>query len=228
MTYSWIMTAFAILAIAAVFYSAGNVYDSILAPYPFPGYLIIALIFQILVIIAGIIIRIKVRKNMEDDPKKRKLRFGYIGYTILLCGLIFFSFNRFGALLWSPVYIHRETFYMTLPFYLSLLLPMALLVHTIFYIFGFDKKHPQFGIIYAIIILVCNIILAGAVAIIGTHNTLFISVISPALAIERLATLPIDTILHHAVVLFYGIYELRYSIQKSKGKVKKIGKERMD
>ncbi len=199
------------------------VYDSIFAPYPFHGYTILGIIVHAL-IIAGSIIWLQRIKKQPDDEAKRRIDFGYVVYSIAIFVIIFITYNRLGALMWGVTYIHLDSLWLTFPFYLSLLLPLALMIHIILYFYGVFNANPVVAIVYDIIFLIVDVMLGTAVFWIGAVNTAFISAISPALALERLWTKPVDNIIHFFVLLFIGLYCLYLSIKlynkKKKGLIK--------
>ncbi len=213
--HSWILFAFSIVGIFTSIYTGIVIYGSMLAPYPFKFATIIFLIFHILML-AHSLHTLKIGKNMPGEAVYRKLKFSYILYTIMLSAILFFAYNCFGALLISPLYIQWSTFYLTIPFYLSLLLPMALVVQMMFYTFKTVDEHPNSGIALTAIVLIANLIIGVAVFYIGYHYPQFIAAISPAVAIERLLTKPINTIFIHFFVAVFGIYELIHAITYKK------------
>jgi len=204
--YSWILFAFSLIGIISTLYSGLVIYGSMVAPYPFKNALNIFLIFHIVMLGHSFQTR-KIGKKMTEGLERRKFKITYVLFTVMICGIVFFAYNRFGAFLLSPLYIQWSSFYLTFPFYLSLLLPIALLVQALFYTFKLVEKRPNLGIISTVTIFVLNIVLGFAVMYTGYHNPQFISAISPAVAIERLLTSPIDTVAHHSFVAIFSIYE---------------------
>lgn len=207
-TYSIILAVNSVLGIAASILTGTIIYGSFTAIYPFPGYTIICLILHILLLAFAIIARVVIAKRLEEDPEKRKTKFGYIIYTGVLWLTMLLSFDRLGALLLAPVYVHYRTLYLTWPFYASLLVPFALLFHMVILIFKMEEKHPKLPIIYISLVQLANIVFCGLVFLLGSKHTEFISAVSPALGLERLATKPIDMILQFGLVLILGLYIL--------------------
>ena len=199
------------------------VYDSIFSTYPFPGYVLLGIIVHTL-IIAGGITWLEINKKRPDDEAKRKIDFGYVVYSIAIFVIIFITYNRLGALMWGVTYIQTSSLWLTFPFYLSLLLPLALMIHILLYFYGVFNRNPVIAIVYDTIFLIVNAILGTAVFWIGAVNTAFISAISPALSLERLWTKPVDNIVHFVALLLIGLYCLYLSIKlynkKKKGLVK--------
>ncbi len=211
--YSILLAVFSLIGAAASVLTGTMIYHSFVSPYPFRGYTLIALVFHVCLLVLGIILHIR-SKKYPADVAKQKMSFKYVIYTAVIAILVFLSFNRLGALLWMPVYVHWRTLYMTFPFYLSLLLPIMLLINNVGFLFGLFDKVSSRRIWNICIILFLNVILGAATVMIGTANTSFISVISPALALERLATLPVDIILQFGLVLIFGVLFLVASLRK--------------
>lgn len=218
--YLIILGCFSLLGIIACIVSGIIVYGSLFAPYPFKGYLVICLVFHAFALFFSIGAYYNVLKVMKPDEEKRKMSVHYVLYTIVLCLFVSFAYYRFGAVLLAPVYIQWRTIYLTWPFYTALFIPMALLVHTVLYSFGVYKNHPIGGIIHAGVCLLSSIGFSLAIIFIGRENTQFVSAISPVLPLERLASLPIDTIVFVALTIGLSIYECvysyRYYIRKKK------------
>ena len=212
--YTVLLAVFAAMGFAGAIASGTVVYGSFLAPYPFPGYTLEGLIFQGALMVLGIILRIRCEK-LPEDSKRQKITFGYVVYTLVLAVLIFFTYNRLGALLWAPVYVHWPTLYMTFPFYVSLLLPAGVLANNLGFVFGQFEKMPKKRTSNLILLTVLTVVLGAAVFIIGWLNTQFISVISPALALERLATKPIDVIVQFGLLI---IFEVIFLVMSGKDK----------
>jgi len=213
--YSWILFAFSVIGIFSSVYTGLVIYGSMLAPYPFKFATNIFLIFHLLMLVHSFHTR-KIGKKMAGEAVYRKLKFSYILYTIMLSAIVFFAYSCFGALLISPLYIQWSTFYLTIPFYLSLLLPMAIVVQMMLYTFKTVDKHPNAGLALTIAVLIANLVIGFAVFYIGYHYPQFIAAISPAVAIERLLTKPINTVFIHLFVAIFGIYELIHAIKYKK------------
>jgi len=189
---------------------SGIIYESFVKPYPFFGYLFVMMISHTLILVAALITYFMVKEDMEEDKDIKKFKLKYILYSIVLPILTFMAMYRFGAVLWMPIYAQARTLYMTFVFYLWICLPMALLFHIVFYFLDIYKNMKQ-AVIYCGSILVVHLILGIIVIIIGSTNTQFISAISTALPLERLASSPIDTIIQMVLMLFLSAYYCLYS-----------------
>ena len=213
LTYLVILGVFSILGTVSCILSGAIVYSTILAPYPFKGYLVMCLVFHSLTLFFCIGGFYNAKKWMKPDPERRKMKVHYVIYTIVLSILICFAYYRFGAVLLSPLFIQWRTFYLTWPFYSAMILPIALLAHTVLYSFGVYTKWTKGGIIHAAILLVLSIGFSTVIILVGMNNTTFISSISPVLPLERLASMPIDTAVYVLLMVGFSTYELVYSIR---------------
>ena len=211
--YTIIGLSFSLIGFVSSILAGTLVYGSFTKSNPFPGYLIISIILFSLFLIAGTVFLIFFQKKIPGEEVKRKVKTSYVFFTIILSVTIFYAYNRFGALIWSPTYIDWPTFYMTWPFYLSLLLPICILVHTILYSYNFYKKHSgvAIGIISGITLLF--FVTIGYIVGLGMNNTTFISVISPAMGASRLLAKPIDIIANFVIFGIVDIYALIHSIK---------------
>ncbi|MCQ2513322.1 MAG: hypothetical protein MJ092_08080 [Lachnospiraceae bacterium] len=221
LTYTVILMAFSVVGFVGAILSGTMIYHSFVKPYPFPGYVILSLIVHFALFVFAFILRGTCKKNMEEDTAKRRIDVGYILYSAACAVVIFLALNRFGALIWAVVYAQASTLYLTFPFYISLLLPLALVVQITLYIFGAYDNHLTADIVYVVVFLIVNTILAAAVFYLGSQYTVFISAISPALALERLATMPLDVIVHFGLMYIIGFYCLYLAIKLKKKRTKK-------
>lgn len=213
--YTIIAISFSLIGFVTAIIAVIKVYGSFILPYPFFGYLVIMLIYHFAVVAYCLLINITNRKK-EADPEKRKLKFKYILYSILLPVLIYMAYNKLGAVLFMVTYVHARTFYMTFVLYLALLVPFAMLCHIIMYFMDVYKGKEFNGIIVSGLIFVLNIVLSIVVMITGTHNPQFISAVSPALPLERLMTFPLDTIVRFIFMFLLSGYYLFYAIRSYK------------
>lgn len=174
-------------------------YGSFVKPYPFGGFHILMTIFFVAVITLGILATFFVRKRIEGKEvitQKLTVKRGFL--TAGLSLMYYFALNRFGAFLYSPIYIQWRTFNQTFVFYLSLLIPLGVIIHAFLYVFKVydkSKKTSLVGMCISCLAVVLSITLNATTIALGTKNPTFISAISPAMPIERLMTLPIDIVL---------------------------------
>ena len=194
---------FAILA--AVINYNGN----FLASAPFPGFIILMMVAHLLVLGGSIFALLKPVKALPEDTEEFKVGAKHVFFTMGWFLFTALAFNRFGAFLTMPIYVELRNFYQTVFFYLFLLVPMAILVKKVFDVF--ELKLDRF--IYVIILFAINLVLFVVVAIIGLNDTTFVSSLSPAMPLERLAAKPVEIIIHFAsqfgILLAWLIREIK-------------------
>ena len=194
---------FAILA--AVINYNGN----FLASAPFPGFIIIMMVMHLLVLGGSIFALLKPVKALPEDTEEFKVGAKHVFFTMGWFLFTALAFNRFGAFLTMPIYVELRNFYQTVFFYLFLLVPMAILVKKVFDVF--ELKLNRF--IYVIVLFAINLVLFIVVAIIGLNDTTFVSSLSPAMPLERLAAKPVEIIIHFAsqfgILLAWLIREIK-------------------
>ena len=169
-------------------------YGTLLSKYPFPGFVIIAMVLHLLVLAASIFAMIKYVKPLPEDEEKFKVTAKHVFFTLGWFLFVALAFNRFGAFLTMPIYVELRNFYQTVFFYLFLLVPMAILVKKAFDVFELKLNRS----IYVIILFAVNLVLFLIVVIIGLNDTTFVSSLSPAMPLERLAAKPVEIIIHFA------------------------------
>ena len=184
-------------------------YGTLLSKYPFPGFVIVAMVLHLLVLAASIFIMIKFVKPLPEDEEKFKVTAKHVFFTLGWFLFVALAFNRFGAFLTMPIYVELRNFYQTIFFYLFLLVPMAILVKKAFDVF--ELKLNRF--IYVIVLFAVNLVLFLVVVIIGLNDTTFVSSLSPAMPLERLAAKPVEIIIHFAsqfgILLAWLIREIK-------------------
>ena len=138
---NYIFIAMALAGFGLVFTVLGAALNmhSLVKPYPFPGYLIIMLFINVLIIAGSAMVLFKIVLKMPDDTEKFVCSFKHILHTYGLFLFIALAFNRFGAFLFAPLYVQWSTLYKTFVYYLFLLIPMALLVIKVLKILEFRK-----------------------------------------------------------------------------------------
>lgn len=195
------------------------IYHNMFAPYPFFLYTIIMLIIHLVSLVLSIYYNVILRKKIEDDTEKRKFKIQYILTTILLVVLSVMALYRFGSFLWMPIFAQGRTLYLTIWFYIWVCLPMAVIVHIVLYFLDIYKNYKQ-AIIYTSIVLVLHFVLGIVVVSLMKGNPVFISAISPALPLERLATSPMDTYIEligiGVISAWYVFYSIRSRVRELK------------
>lgn len=192
------------------------VYGSFVKPYPFPGYLIIFLILHALVVCGGAFALVRLHKLPEDEERFKvdvKHVFKTIGWFLFIC----LAIERLGLFVASPVYIYWRNFYMTFPFYIFLLVPAFLGTVKVLDLLGYLGK-PNLKLILSIIGIACTVLLFVAIAIPGILNTAYVSSVSTAMPLERLASKPLEILIHLVSNLAVGIILLVQAIKANKQK----------
>ena len=194
---------FAILA--AVINYNGN----FLASAPFPGFIVLMMVMHLLVLGGSIFALLKPVKALPEDTEEFKVGAKHVFFTMGWFLFVALAFNRFGAFLTMPMYVELRNFHLTFLFYLFLLVPMAILVKKVFDVY--EVKFNKF--VYVIALFAVNLVLFVAVAIIGMNDTTFVSSLSPAMPLERLAAKPVEIIIHFAsqfgILLAWLIREIK-------------------
>ena len=186
--------------------SAILIYRSLVRDYPFPGYLIICIILHALAIAGSVFLLLKL-KNAPEDEEEFKIKPSYAFSSFGWFLFIALCFNRIGALLGAPVYIQWRTLGLTFPFYLFLLVPILVGAVKVLIDLGYlSNKKTRLALIIAGI--AANVILFVVIVILGTQNTLFISAVSPVMGLERLASKPVEIIIHFPALLAVSIIML--------------------
>lgn len=186
-------------------------YHSFVKPYPFSGYLIIFMILHLLVIGCAVYAFIRLRKLPEDEEKFKvgpKHVFKTIGWFLFFC----LTLNRLGMFIASPMYIHWRTFYMTFPFYLFLLVPVFIGTVKILTMLEMIPS-KKLRIILDSSALGVAVVLFAVIVVLALHDTVFISATSPAMPLERLASMPIESFIHIASYIAVGTILLVQSIK---------------
>ena len=191
--YISLVAAFNIVGLIGCVLSGVVVYGTFVGPNPFPGYLIIFTILHIL-LIAGCVVAIIFLRKSKPDTDVIKMSPKYVFKTIGWFLFIMVVLNRFGTLLGAPSYIYLRNLDRTFLFYVYLLMPLFIGVIEVFYIMGlFDKKkillltYIGFGV---------NLVLFLYIIIMGMNDTGFISSLSQAMPLERMASKPLEILIH--------------------------------
>ena len=214
--YTFIIIGLSLVGLITAVLAGVLVYGSFTKPYPFPGYLIIAIVLYVLIIGAMLYGLFKCIRPMPEDEEKFKVTVGHVFHTLGLFLLISLAFNRFGALLFLPFYVEPSTFGMTFVLYLFLLVPMALLVYKVLDIFGLCQKL----FIYVVALAGVTLVLMALTIILGRSDTAFISSVSPVMPLERLASMPVELIIHCLTYVGVLAYYLVREIKKLKAEKK--------
>ena len=188
--YLTIEMAFALIGLVGAILGGTVVYGTFLGTHPFKGYLIIFMILNILILLAGAAGMYCVYKHMPKDEGKVKINFVYVLKTIGWVLFIGMVFNRFGTLLGMPVYVYTRNLYYTFPTYLYLLVPLYLGVVIVLYNFEIIDRKKTF--LMGIIGAGASVLFFAYTTVKGLTDTAYISSISQLYPIDRMASMPIE------------------------------------
>lgn len=182
--------------------SAALIYHDFFGTHPFAGYHLIFLLLGLALLGGGIFGFLKL-KTFKEDTGKIKINFIYVLKTIGWFLFILLTLNRFGNLLGAPAYIYLRNLGITFPFYLYLLMPVFLAVILILRDLEYINKKQ--GLIMVSVALGLNLVLFAYIAIMGMNDTGFVSSLSPAMPLERMASMPMEILIHFLSYLGVGI-----------------------
>ena len=167
------------------------------------------MVVHFLVLGSAIALLVITLTRMPADTEQFKIGAKHVFFSMGWFLFVALAFNRFGAFLTMPMYVELRNFHLTFLFYLFLLVPMAILVKKVFDVY--EVKFNKF--VYVIVLFAVNLVLFVAVAIIGVNDTTFVSSLSPAMPLERLAAKPVEIIIHFAsqfgILLAWLIREIK-------------------
>ena len=209
--YSLVLAIYGLIGLITTILTGTVVYGSFVSKYPFPGYIIICLIANIALLVAGLLIRFLFVKKLADDTETNKVKVGTVFKALGLGFVTFFALERLGAIMWTVEYGQARTFYITWIFYVYMLVPMATLVYLALKYFGKGPKESKFTRIYIMSVIGIHFIFGVLCFVIGATNPLFVSAVSNAMGLERLASMPVVILL-----MFIG-YTAFFIIQIVKG-----------
>lgn len=171
------------------------IYHSFFSKAIFPCHNLIMTIVHasLIILLIAALFRIHDLENGEKAHRSFLKSILYGLYSAACVGFLLFAMNKFGAVLWSPDYLYFRAFYMLWPLLISLCCLMAIAVYVFLHRMNLFKSKTQ-RLITLLVIFGVSLASAGAVAIIGKNNTLFVSSASPVLPIERLGGAAYNTI----------------------------------
>ena len=191
--YAIILIVISAIGLVGAIMAGVNVYGTFVGSHPFPGYLIIFMILNV-ILLAGGVVGLIFSKKIKDEEDKVKINFLYVLKTIGWFLFICLVFNRFGMLLGAPTYIYLRNLYQTFPFYIYLLVPLFLGVLEAMYILKLLDRKKLF--ILGIVGIALNVVLFVYIAVMGVNDTAFISSLSQAMPLERMASKPLEILIH--------------------------------
>lgn len=202
-TYLIIAMVFAFIGVLGSILGGAITYGTFTGKNPFPGYLIIFMIVNILLLGGCCYLFFFALKKMKDDEGRIKINFLYVLKTIGWVMFIGMVLSKLGLFLTMPVYVYTRNLYYTFPTYLYLLLPLYLGVVIVLYDLGILNKKVTF--IMGIVGLGLNVIFFTYTVIKGLGDTSYISSISQIYPIDRIASLPIEILIHFLAYAGVGV-----------------------
>ena len=198
--YSIIAAVLGLIGIVGAILGAVTVYGTLFGRHPFPGYLFIFMLLNLSILCSGVF-GIVFSAKMKDDEGKVKISVGYVfktfGWFLFIC----LMFNRLGMLLGAPAYVYLRNFYKTFPFYIYLAFPTFLGVLVAMHKLQLWDRKKLF--ITGLIALGANLMFFGYIALMGINDTAFVSSLSQAMPLERMASKPIEILIH--VLAYTGV-----------------------
>lgn len=185
---------------------------------PFPGVLIVLLVFNIIVLGLAIYFLTLSSKGFKNGGEVRHSSHMHRFWTVLLVLFVTFAFNRFGAFWASFIYMDYNQFGLLFPFFISLNIPMVILVFFLLEYLGVGFKTKLSKNIDLCICFVLGITSAIYSIYQCRTNPLFISLSSAAMPLERIATLPIDQVLLFGVCIILPIVKIVFFVLPKKNK----------
>ena len=202
-TYLIIAIAFSLLGVVGAILGGAVTYKTFTGSNPFPGYLIIFMILNILLLLCSCYGLFACVRTIPEDKERIKINLVYVLKTIGWTLFIGMVLSRLGLFLAMPVYVYTRNLYVTFPTFLYLLLPVFLGVILVLFNLGILNKKKTF--IMAIASLALNVFFFVYTVINGLNSTAYISSISQIYPIDRMASLPIEIIIHFLAYTGVGI-----------------------
>ena len=193
-TYLIIALAFGVIGLVGAILGGTLIYGTFTGAHPFAGYLPLFMALNILIIGGAAAALVLTIKKMPEDTGKVKVNFLYVLKTIGWVLFIGMVMNRFGMFLGMPTYVYTRNLYYTFPTYIYLLLPLYL--GTVIVLYNFEIVDRKKAFIMGIVGLGANVLFFGYTVAKGLGDTSYISSISQIYPIDRMASLPIEILLH--------------------------------
>lgn len=205
-TYLLMFTIYSFIGFITSLLSGAIVYKNFLAPYPYSGAIIVCLVIHLIIFTFTLsaYIKNKLRSNINDE--KYAYKTGYVFKTIFFALFAFISFVRLGCFMTFLFYTDFRHIAYVLTFYFSCLIPVALLIYICLneiYKYSYFTNTVTYTIFLFIGIICMSIVVSEA-----TTNPLLISLISPAMPLERLMTFPVEAILLYGIAILLPIYKI--------------------
>ncbi len=190
-------------------------YGTFIGSNPFPGYLIVFMVLNAIVVGLCIYGFLNLKKLPEDE-ETFKVDVKHVFKTIGWFLFVMLVFNRFGMFMGSPLYIYWRNFYMTFPFYLYLLYPVCLGLLVVLIKLGIFEGKDFLKKILLFVAVGLNVVLFAVCAILGSQFSEFVSAVSPAMPLERLGSMPMEILIHVLSYAAVGVICVVYAFKKPK------------
>jgi hypothetical protein len=187
-------------------------YHSLVKPYPFPGFNLIFLIGYVLLAGCAAFARFFLAKKIEDDTEEFHVNAKHVFKTIGWFLFISLTMNRTGVFFISPFFIQWRLFGLTFVYYIFLLVPLCLGIVKILRLLGY-MNNQKVNLITSIVLCAVTVGLIVAVVVLGSTHSEFISAISHAMGLERIASFPFEIIIHSASYIAVSTILLVQSIK---------------
>ncbi len=189
-------------------------YGTLISDYPFTAYPLVMMLVHLALLAADIVALVFVLR-MKNDEERFKVKVGHVFKTIGWFLFACLTFNRFGTLLVSPMFIQWRTLDLTFVFYLFLAVPMLFGVYKVLVELGvFNKKVVKIAVSSS---LIGFMLITGLTSmILGLVEPVFISAISVSMPLERMASLPVEFPIHILSYIAVGVILLFQAIRTKK------------
>ena len=202
-TYLVIAAVLGAIGFAFCFIGGLKVYGTLFGRHPFPGYFVIFMILNLLISGGAAVGFVLLPKKLPDDQDKVKVSFKHVMKTIGWFLFISMMFNRFGMFLGMPTYIYLRNLYLTFPFYIYLLIPAFL--GALIAMKNFELLDRKKLFLMGLIALGANVVFFVYIALMGINNTAFVSSLSQCMPLERMASKPIEILIHFLTYTGVGV-----------------------
>ena len=204
--YGLLTIIFSVLGVGFAIYTGLGIYQTFIGENVFAGYPLILLIVNTLMLVIGLTLFVNADMNIRKLGLKKPVYEHKAYHRVSTLGFgfwVFYSLNRFGALILTPLLISRTHWYLCLPYYTLMVIPAAMLVFFLIYRdFAKPEWKAKFGIVSNCIFLGVAL-LSGITCLVCVNlvNVEYIQSISNVLLLERLVKFPVDTIINVVVAI---------------------------
>jgi len=213
--YSIMMGCFALVGLATSIVVGAFVYGTFVGDYVFVAYpLVMLLVHTLLLGLSCYIAFVSIRLIIKEKPERMwKNKHSYRVKEFAIAQLLVFGMEKLGSIVLLPLIWSSYDSVYVIPFYIQLLMPMALFV---VYMIDQHWKHS----------MKLNVILYGSILayslfsliymLVASHNNYptFVNPLSPIMQLERLVTSPIGFVILYLVSVFTSFVLLIGSASK--------------